>query len=375
MGETQEGKKQIDKKKIGIIGAICAVIIIALIAFLGTKDLRAYNSAKKLLENGNYQEAQKIFKELDDYKDSKEQVYECDYQRALSLIKEEKYSESLEIFTSSLKTEYKDSEEQKNLCIYEIAKQDLDAKNYIEAETSFKELSDIGYKDSNDLYKKSKYELGKSYMESESYEDAIECFANLNYEDSETLYQQSAYILGKKYLEEKDYDEALNYLEGLHYEDSDALVDSVLNGEYSLNKFIERYNAMADTLQEAGLATIKKLDAKNASNNQITTGCGATIYFNRSSDEEIDCRYEIISYMWEKSPWIMTDADILTGEWYCVVAAITPNSTFESAGNIIGAVIDSDKSGLYCATTVNNVHYNSSKTKSTITTAGNRNWK
>ena len=45
-----------------------------------------YQTAIKILADGNYTEAQNILKTLGDYKDAKEQIQECKYQAALALL-------------------------------------------------------------------------------------------------------------------------------------------------------------------------------------------------------------------------------------------------------------------------------------------------
>lgn len=67
------------KKKRKTIGFVSCIIIIAIIVFFATGNLRQYNKAEKFLKNGKYQEARKIFDELEDYKDSNSKVCECDW--------------------------------------------------------------------------------------------------------------------------------------------------------------------------------------------------------------------------------------------------------------------------------------------------------
>ena len=325
------GQQKSKKKAIVIIVIISVLIIGGIIAFVGTGDLRTYNKAIGMMKNQDYSSAKEIFLELEDYKDSATQVKACDYQIALLYIEDGEYENALNILSD---LDYEDSTDKANLCEYEIAKELYNNGDYAAASQKFTVLSANGYEDSNEYLIKSSYELGKQYLDEGNYESAVNC------------------------------------LDGLNYEDSEKLVESIVNGTYSLNKFVERYNAMVDVMKDKEGITIEKLDANNLSIDQLTTGTGGTITFNNAADEEIDCRYEITSFMWEKSPWIFSDANALTADWYCCVAGFTPDSTYESVGDIIGDMVDSSGGGIYGSTYVGDLFYNISKTKSTITISG-----
>lgn len=278
--------------------AAVVVVIIAIIAYVGTEDMRTYNKAKDMLESGEYREAMKVFKELGDYKDSDKQVDECTYQIALVYADEEKYEEALALFGSIKESDYKDSEEQSSRCLYEI---------------------------------------GKNYIDEKSYDQAIECLKDLNYKDSAEL------------------------------------VDNIENGTYSLNKFIERYNAMADNMKELKNVTIDKLDAADVEDGKITTCTEAVISFNDSTDDKSDYRYEINSFMWDKRAWILADTDMLLCDWYCTVAGFTPDSTYDSVGDILSTLTNEAGSGMYASIDVGDTSYSTGKTKKEMTLGGHRN--
>ena len=134
------------KKNTIIFRIIIGVIIIGCVIFFATGDLRQYNEGKTLLSSGKYEDAKKIFAELKDYKDSENQILECDYQ---------------------------------------IGKKELSEENYIISSKIFKELADVKYSDSEEFYKESQYNLGKKYIEVKDYENAVSCLQGLNFEDSE----------------------------------------------------------------------------------------------------------------------------------------------------------------------------------------------
>ena len=101
--EEEERKRAIKNKvkKISIAVLLFAVAIGAF--FIGIKVLAPnikYNSAEKLLESGQYDEAEAAFTELGDFKDSEEKIYECKYQKAMSLLSEGKIQDSYELLST-----------------------------------------------------------------------------------------------------------------------------------------------------------------------------------------------------------------------------------------------------------------------------------
>lgn len=324
-------------KKNGIIisGVIIGIVLIGCLIFLATGNLRKYHEAKSLLDSGKYEDARKVFIELNDYKDSENQVLECDYQIGIQLIKSKKYTDARVEFTHLYMKDYKDSEEQYNLCDYEIGKEYLTTENYGNASKIFKRLADEKYSDSEDLYKKCQYNLGKQYMEQSDYSNAVACLQNLDYEDSKQL------------------------------------LDSIVNGENSINKFIERYNIAVEALNSGENLGLKKLDASNLKDNKIETGIGGTIEFNQSSEE--DCRYNIVSFMWSKTPWILTDSDLLLAEMLCCCTAYLVGESPETATNIITSAIENGDYSSYGSETYKDNFFTISKTKKVVTFAGQKN--
>lgn len=194
--------------------------------------------------------------------------------------------------------------------------------------------------------------------------------AEKDYKDSDELYKKSLYELAQKYINENSYSDAIKCLEGLNYNDSEELLNSIQNGEYSLNKFIERYNAMAEILREKQLTSIDNLSIDNIENDKLKTSTGAIISFNESFDEEIDYRYEIKSFMWYKRGWIFVDSDRILADWWCTVAGYNPNNTYEIVGDILTDLADNSGDGMYGSITYGDLFYNTSRTKAELTLSG-----
>lgn len=229
------------KKRKGIFATVFIILIIAIIAFASTGKLRTYYKAKNLIEDKKYEEAKKVIQGIDDYKnykDSENLEYECNYQMAKQYIDEEKYTDALYFLNVLIKNNYKDSKDLESFCKYEMAKQKYDNGQYEYAIEDLKKLSEKNYKDSLDLYKK------------------------------------TAYALGKKYIDENAYEDGIQLLKGLDYEDSEEIVNSIENGEMSLNKFVERYNYVVDSLNASENLELGKISAEDLKENKLTTGLG-----------------------------------------------------------------------------------------------------
>lgn len=363
----KKNKIHFSRKFMTITASVCAVVIVAILTFVLTGNMRAYAKYKNLMEKGKYTEAISGFKDLDGYKESDKLIQECNYEYGIKEIDSENYTEAmkrLEMAGTGDKVE-----EAKNKCKYQEALAFVEKKDYPSA---IQILSNLNYEDSEDKLLEAKYNYAKVYVDSKDYDSAISILGDLKYKDSEELVKLCKYNRGKELYETKDYGNALTYLEKLNYQDSETMVESINNNPYSLNKFIERYNAMTDIINEREGVTIDKLNLDNASDNQIKTATGATVFFNKSSEEDIDCKYEITSFMWDKTGWVLTDTNKILADWYCCVAGFTPDITFESAGTILSGIMDSAGTGIYGSTRYGDSFYNTSKTKKELTISGSR---
>ena len=126
-----------------------------------------------------------------------------------------------------------------------------------------------------------------------------------------------------------------------------------INKERSLKKFIKRYNAMADIMKKDKNITVKKLKEEDLDENQIETGIGATIIFNQSA-EDTDCRYDIKSFMWSKSPWAFTDSEVLLANIYCCLAGYS--SCLCSSGTLAMPVIPPSDTSLMMSAPHSSIH-------------------
>ena len=177
-----------------------------------------YNSAVKLVEEGNYDEAMDVFKSLGDYKDSKEQILATKYAKGIYL---------------------------------------RESKDFNGAEQIFKELGD--YEDSQTQITETYYAKSKNYMEEEEYEEAYNLFMSIDpYKESTILKNQCATEVAKAktdvFEKAEWYEKAENLTEA-----NKALYDYVVNHKDStdvttyqcLTKLIERnYEGAQDIYDE-----------------------------------------------------------------------------------------------------------------------------
>lgn len=220
--------------------------------------------------------------------------------------------------------------------------------------------------------KKNLYEDAYRMMKNQEYEDAIEIYEMLGkYKNSKLFIKKCHYELGKQCYDEKKFADALVHLWELDYEDSDEIINEIYNGKYSINKFVERYNEMADTLKENEGVVIEKIKVEdvNFELGELTTGAGGTIIFN-NANEGLECKYEIKSFMWDKRGWTFTDSNILAGEWYCAIAGFSPDSTIDSVSSILAKLADQVENSMYGSVYVDEFFYNTSKINSEITLSG-----
>ena len=147
---TEKAKKK--AKKVAVITVPVIVVAVALIVLAVTVFIPTgkYNAAVKLYESGQYDEAIAAFEAMDGYKDSEEQIQNCEYSQAVKLYEEGEYEEAIAAF-KKIKG-YKDSSEQ-----------------IIKCQTAVKEA---------------KYKTAVSLFEKGEYEEAFEAFEALgDYKD------------------------------------------------------------------------------------------------------------------------------------------------------------------------------------------------
>ncbi|WP_037343760.1 DUF6273 domain-containing protein [Ruminococcus sp. FC2018] len=189
---ARKKKKKITAIVSGSVVAVAAVVIVFVTVIL---PLMKYNDAKKLLDDGKYDEAVEAFEKMKDYKYSEEMIIEAKFRKAVAFSENGNYDEAIEAFEEL--DGYKDSTIQIAKCKtaindgkYNTALNLYNSGKYDEAITAFNALN--GYKDSTIQIAKcktaindGKYNTALNLYNSGKYDEAITAYTVLDgYKDS-----------------------------------------------------------------------------------------------------------------------------------------------------------------------------------------------
>ena len=257
-GYNDEIRKRIaERKKKGIkLGIICAAATVLLVAcFFLIKVIvipaAKYAKAKSLYENEQFDEAIEIYRELGDYKDSKDQAGICRdqkntaiaYNNALQAFEKGNYLDAKKIFLNTI--EYKDSAERIDQCnkayfesIQNEVSEYMGSENYSSAITLLEKISD--YNDAADLIQKCNDAINESirqkaldYMEKGNYSSAISLLEQISdYNDAADLIKECNDAISESvrqealdYMKNGDYSSAIKALEKItEYKDAADLI-------------------------------------------------------------------------------------------------------------------------------------------------------
>ncbi len=186
--------KQLVKSIILCFLIIAGMFLVAFLAGNSVKKINIdkYNKAITLYDSNKYPEAEKLFHELGDFKDSKDMKQKASCMIEINEAKKEidkgNYDLALERLDSITK-EFDDIYDKKQSLIYEEAVNLYENSQYNTAELFFERIKD--YEDSNvyltqievKVIEEKKYDLYKLALvdyENEDYEEALEKFKDLN---------------------------------------------------------------------------------------------------------------------------------------------------------------------------------------------------
>ena len=137
-----------------------ATVLLSVVLLLSGCESSDYKKAGDAFAQGNFAEAQAIFEELGDYKDSAEKVLECKYGIADEKMAAKDFEGALKVFSEL--EDYKDSAEKTIECKYDIAKDELVSGKYESAIEDFEELGE--YSDAKELLSDAKDKLIESRL-------------------------------------------------------------------------------------------------------------------------------------------------------------------------------------------------------------------
>ncbi len=207
-------------KKVAIVGTIIVAIIVFLIILTSVIIPNAkYNDAVALMDAGQYEDAIAAFEAMDGYKDSKEQIKNCE-------------------------TALKDIE-------YQKADQAYSNRNYETAYSMFMEL--IGYKDSLDRAKECALYVGGEALVKKNYEKAIEWYTKAGFSE-EVKNVKYQYVLAHRNNDDETTFKYLCDLRSANYKDAGAIFSELYSWK------IEFVAANSDPNSTQNKTSISKYD-------------------------------------------------------------------------------------------------------------------
>lgn len=243
--DKQKTLLKTNKKK--IIGVVVAIALLIISIPVVTKILIPafkYSKAVSLLEEGEYQEAETIFRELDTYKDSNELVSEAIYLHGKALYDSGEYESAIELFKSL--GEYKDASSMIDNSLYAQAMSFYETGDYLEAIKILRTIKDVNLV--GDTLNMARYEYANERLKQKDYDGALSYYKQCDkYGDTPKILDRVA----KELVEQNEYEKALSYLY-LHDENEeeikqinyDYLTWQMQNHEYS--QTAKTYKKIAD---------------------------------------------------------------------------------------------------------------------------------
>ena len=252
---------------VSCLSAIAAVVVFVVLLFEIILPTINYNKAVDLLEQNKYEEAGEIFEELDDFKDSNEQVViidnELKYRNAVNLLNNNQLTEAKQIFVEL--NGYRDSNEKINAIDLELdylqALDYYNNKNFSSAKLYFEKTP--GYKQTAEYYSSVLNELeyieATSLFEKRKYSEAQQKFETLNGFRDSNFYAKYINALelesAKKYLEAKEI-----FIELGSFKDSvlkaNSLSTTIENSYSAIRTYLQnnKYNKAVSLAEEIGVS-------------------------------------------------------------------------------------------------------------------------
>ena len=281
--EAENEKKRKKKKKIKVLRTVIISLIVAGAAFYGIYfhgiPYYRYVRASQALENGQYASAKEQFLALEDYSNAAEMAVECDYQSAMSSLKngtytslrvaqqgfdalgsykdsalramEARYTQAEKYFSSGqwenairLYSEvpgYEDAALRIRQSYYAWGSELMKSGDYAAAREKF--LAIAGYQDADTQAMECLYQPALAKLNAGDAEGAVESFsAILDYRDSGRKLQEAYYLLGSQYFDGGDFEKAADaFLAAGDYSDAqrrasqclyDPAVQAMTSGDY-----------------------------------------------------------------------------------------------------------------------------------------------
>lgn len=246
----EEALRKRRRRRNRVIGLSSTAVVVGVLGFgvyFHAIPYYRYSSAMRKMENRSYEDAKKIFAELDEQckwflqdKDFRGQILECDYRAAKAL-----YNDGNASF-ASLEAAWKAFDQLSDIRTY-----------YPETEDPGSYGENGGYKDSALLSKKARYAYAEKLLQQGNWNEAIAAYDNVpGYSDGEAKKTYARYQIAKETMQSGDYEKAYKLFTGSElkgYEDCDQLAtecrylqaqNCMIAGDYL--KAVELYTALGN---------------------------------------------------------------------------------------------------------------------------------
>lgn len=220
--EEQEPRKEEFKKlpyvAMGVGGALVALAIILFSVNFRCNDI--YIRAERYMRDGKYNRAEEMFGKIEWYKDSRQMLLKCDFQRADALMEQGSTDKAIQMYEELVSKGYADARQALNSALLAKAEElRAEGKN----EEALELMERVASEDSTEAEKliaDHKYQEAEALYKEGKYEEAGEIFASLGHED---MTDECDYCIASEHQKEGNFTEALtgfNFLDG--YNDSNG---------------------------------------------------------------------------------------------------------------------------------------------------------
>lgn len=210
----------------GVIGGMVLLGALACLLIFVILPSSKYKKAEDALKSGDYQQAKELFEELEDYKDSRDRIRECDnrktYAEAEKKVEDGEFEEAIALWESI--RSFLDSEERIqdakamwNDTRFQEAMNAYASGNYAQSIAALDELKKEGYPEANDIYSEVAFHYGKELMSAGDYGKALEYLSSdvigtYSLNEAEALRKECHYYQGVSLIDAGSFESAITEL-------------------------------------------------------------------------------------------------------------------------------------------------------------------
>ena len=229
-----------------------------------------YSKAEDLLASGEFDAAEKTFWELGGYKDSSSRILETKYTQAEYYYNLSEFDIAISIYTEL--GEYSDCQEKLRQSHIGLSNKAFESNDFLTAICEMREANPENLEYIDNCY----YKNAEKLISEEKYQEAIDSLTEIKKMECQDLLLSTKYSLGLQLLDKKNYSEAEIVFSKIEYEDSNSLanyakgMDYVNAGNYTkaIDAFSKANNVYdSEAMSQQCLEILYKECCENISNN------------------------------------------------------------------------------------------------------------